>query len=289
MSAVPERPVVLVGEEDAAAATTAALRDLRGGGATAAVLVAPTPDAADAAADAARDSPLSVDLVVATPDALPTGDGRVLAAPDVEGAPAAAERVPVPRAVRHRPLVHDGGAARFVGVFALSFGFYLLLGDPTDPFDLVTGAVTATLAGVLLSPIVFETPPAAGRTLPRAARATVFLPYLLFEVLRANLSVARVILDPSLPIEPSMVEVPHDARSGLERAVLANAVTLTPGTLTVDVDERRLRVHALTSASRTDLQAGALARAVAFVFHGRGGPDGASAGGDERRDEGVVR
>ena len=179
------------------------------------------------------------------------------------------DRVPVDRERRPRRLVHRAGVARFTATFLLSYGFYLALGDPTDPFDLVTGAASAGLVAALLAGTLFEEAPTVRQTLPRFARATLFLPYLLWEVARANLAVAAVVLRPSLPIDPETVEVPLEGRSRFERALLANAITLTPGTLSVDVTGETLLVHTLTPASREELEAGSLARAVRFVFEGR--------------------
>lgn len=220
------------------------------------------------------ETPDGDDLVAAVRAADPREvllDGGVDAATgrSLRGAGLRTERVPVDLEPRLRQLVHRAGVARLLATFLLSYGFYLALGDPTDPFDLVTGAASAALVAALLAGTVFEEPPSARRTLPRVARATLFVPYLLWEVVRANLAVAAVVLRPSLPIDPETVEVPLEGRGRFERALLANAVTLTPGTLSVDVTEERLLVHTLTAASREDLESGALARAVRFVFEGR--------------------
>lgn len=168
-----------------------------------------------------------------------------------------------------RPLVRGRSVGGFLLTFLVSYGFYLLLGDPTDPFDLVTGAVTGGLVAVALSSVVVEPETSLRTVAPRALRATAFLPYLGFEILKANLGVAYVILHPDLPIDPRTIEYDPGADGRLERAVLANAVTLTPGTLTVAVDEDRFLVHALTPGTRSALERGNLARAVAWVFHGR--------------------
>lgn len=169
-----------------------------------------------------------------------------------------------------QPLAHAGGARRFLAVFAATYAFYLLLGDPLDPFDLVTGAITAGVVAAAFGPVLFERPPTPGRTLARFGRAGLFLPYLLYEVVKANLAVAYVILHPRLPIEPAFVRFDPEATEGFERAVLANAITLTPGTVTVDAGEGGFLIHSLTAATRADLAGGPLERAVAFVFHGRG-------------------
>jgi multicomponent Na+:H+ antiporter subunit E len=79
------------------------------------------------------------------------------------------------------------------------------------------------------------------------------------------------VLHPGLPIEPSVVRIPAP-EGRVARALLANSITLTPGTLTVDLTDDELVVHALTAGSRVDLESGTLARAVAFVTEGRRGP-----------------
>ena len=163
---------------------------------------------------------------------------------------------------------HTGGSARAslarVGATAaVAFGFYLALGDPTAPFDLVTGAASALVVAAALGRVSFERPPSAGSLLT-LARAALFLPGLLAAVVRANLSLAAVVLDPELPIDPAVVRV--SAPEGvLATALLANSITLTPGTLTVDVTDGELVVHTLTAASRDDLLEGSLVRAVARV------------------------
>ncbi|MCU4718779.1 Na+/H+ antiporter subunit E [Halapricum hydrolyticum] len=178
------------------------------------------------------------------------------------------ELAPAGRQTRHPRLRHRATTRRFVGTFLVSYAFYLLLGDPLDPFDLVTGAAAAGVVAATLAPVVFDTEPTVGRTLPRIARATLFLPYLLYEIVRANVAIAAVILSPSLPIDPETVVFQPDVEDRFGRAVLANAITLTPGTLTVDADEEGLLVHSLTAESREGLAGGPLERAVRFVFEG---------------------
>lgn len=178
------------------------------------------------------------------------------------------EVVPVPRSFERRQLSHRRGVRRFVGVFVLSYAFYLFLGNPLDPFDLITGVISAGVVAVALSSTVFEEEPAVRRTSGRLLRSTLFLPYLLYEVIHANLAVTRVILDPDLPIDPRLVELDPETDDRFHRTVLANAITLTPGSLTVDVDEGGFVVHTLTTASRRGLESGSLQRAVDFVFHG---------------------
>lgn len=84
--------------------------------------------------------------------------------------------------------------------------------------------------------------------------------WLLREIVRANLSVARIILTPSLPISPTMVTIRSPCSGLIGQATLANSITLTPGTLTVDAHEGELRVHCLTFAGARALRQGDMAR-----------------------------
>nr|WP_264475396.1 Na+/H+ antiporter subunit E [Halorubellus salinus] len=197
------------------------------------------------------------------------------------------ERALVDRRIVRSPIAVTSTTARLVATFAVAYAFYLLLGDPTKPFDLATGAVSAAVVTLVLGRVTFETEPSIA-DVGRLLRALAFLPYLLWAVVRANLSMVAVVLSPKLPIEPSVVRIPAP-EGRIARALLANSITLTPGTLTVDVTDDELVVHALTAATRDSLEEGSLARAVDFVVHGHDadapttggrGPDHVPSGGD---------
>jgi len=69
----------------------------------------------------------------------------------------------------------------------------------------------------------------------------------LYELVLANLSVARIVLSPSLPIRPGIIAYETKLKSDLALTSLANMITLTPGTLTLDISEDRrvLYIHTL--------------------------------------------
>ena len=68
------------------------------------------------------------------------------------------------------------------------------------------------------------------------------------EIVNANLAVLKMVMKPEIDIEPRLVHVPAEQRSGLGRCVFANSITLTPGTVTVDVEEDGFLVHALDNS-----------------------------------------
>lgn len=83
-----------------------------------------------------------------------------------------------------------------------------------------------------------------------------FLPWLAREVWKANVAVARVILSPRIRLKPTLLRVKASQRSSIGQVIHANTITLTPGTITLDLRDGELLVHALTDslASEQDSQ-----------------------------------
>ncbi|WP_435345547.1 Na+/H+ antiporter subunit E [Haloarchaeobius sp. HRN-SO-5] len=86
----------------------------------------------------------------------------------------------------------------------------------------------------------------AASVIPAAA---VYLALFLWELITANVDVAWRVLSPSMPIEPDVIEVPLRVETAVAITTIANSITLTPGTLTMDYDEDRnsLFVHTLAA------------------------------------------
>ena len=72
-----------------------------------------------------------------------------------------------------------------------------------------------------------------------------YLPWLLWEIVKANIDVARRGIDPALPIAPSLFDASVSQKTDLGQVLYANSITLTPGTVAVDLDHGVIRVHAL--------------------------------------------
>jgi multicomponent Na+:H+ antiporter subunit E len=81
----------------------------------------------------------------------------------------------------------------------------------------------------------------------------LYLMLLLKEIVLANISVAKIVLSPKMNISPCIVRLKTQLKSSLHRAILANSITLTPGTLTVQLKEDELVVHCLVKENIPDL------------------------------------
>lgn len=87
--------------------------------------------------------------------------------------------------------------------------------------------------------------------------------WLLGEVIRSSVDVARVVLSPSLPISPTVVELTTIEATDLGKVIMGNSITLSPGTVTIDLHQDRLLVHCLTRRSAMELQEHEVQRRIA--------------------------
>ncbi|WMW24819.1 Na+/H+ antiporter subunit E [Methanolobus sediminis] len=74
-----------------------------------------------------------------------------------------------------------------------------------------------------------------------------YLYVLIVEIIKANIMVAKIVLQPTIDIKPGIIAVPIDSKTDIGITAIANTITLTPGTLTIDVsdDKSILYVHAI--------------------------------------------
>lgn len=163
----------------------------------------------------------------------------------------------------------SGSIAHGFFLFCLLFGLWLLLTGSLDPEELIAGLLVALVVTLISRPhlAVFN----GLRLTPAAIPA--FLSYLgLFFValIRANVDVARRVLSPSLPLRPALVEVTTQLQSPLGRLILANSVTLTPGTLTVDVRDDRLFIHWIDAPPGIDIEGATREITSQFEHHLKG-------------------
>jgi multicomponent Na+:H+ antiporter subunit E len=151
---------------------------------------------------------------------------------------------------------------RFIAQGLILFAFWLLLSGHYTVWLISAGAVTAFVVAALvrIAGLVDE------ESLPveRLFGGLLYWPWLVKEIAKSTLSVTRIILTPRLPITPRLVRAPCGPKTAVGVATYANSITLTPGTITVEVDRRRgeVVVHALTDNNASDLLTGDMDRRV---------------------------
>lgn len=135
-------------------------------------------------------------------------------------------------------------ATRYLLLGLALFGFWLVLSGHYEPLIISFGVFSCLLVVYLAWRMDRED----RYTFPVRLtwRVALYVLWLVKEIFRANVSVARIILDPKLPISPIMVPFKARMKSDLCRVIYANSITLTPGTITTGTEGDVLRIHALT-------------------------------------------
>jgi len=147
-------------------------------------------------------------------------------------------------------------------LFATLMLFWLMLVNSLAPGTLLIGAlVSLTIALLYRDGLSFFT---EFRWTPGAIVAGLaYYAYFFRQLVRSNLRLAAIVVDPALPIEPGIIKVRTGLESRMGRLMLANSITLTPGTLTVEVEGEWLYVHCVT-LGETDTESATREIAVGF-------------------------
>ncbi len=130
---------------------------------------------------------------------------------------------------------------------------WLLLSGHYTPLLLGLGSISIILVTIIslrMNLIVYHQPEIGLQILN-------FIPYgfwLLVEILKSNIDVCKRILNPSLPINPSLITIKASQRSELATVAFANSITLTPGTIAIDVNGNMIEVHSLADVGIEGLE-----------------------------------
>lgn len=100
----------------------------------------------------------------------------------------------------------------------------------------------------------------------RFGRAFLYFFWMIYQIIVAGFHVLSVISRPTMPIEPTMITFKADLPSSHAKMILGNSITLTPGTLTVDIDDDLFTVHALDSNSYAGIEDDSMPRQVLSLF-----------------------
>lgn len=157
-------------------------------------------------------------------------------------------------------------AASGISVMVMAAIVWLLLTGTLNLQELIAGVLVIAVVGALsYSRSGIMSGVRWSFALPGAI--LIYLGVFALALLRSNLDVARIVLSPSLPIRPGIVQVRTSLTSTLGRLLLANSITLTPGTLTLDVEGDLLTIHWIDCPPDIDLNAATAAIAEDFERH----------------------
>lgn len=156
--------------------------------------------------------------------------------------------------------------------FLVLFGLWLLLSGHYDLFHISMGffsALAVTIIHLRINRYLYFQKEIAKENALRYTRLFYYVPWLIWQIVIASLQVAYVVLHPKTPINPSLVRFKTRLPNIAAKVILGNSITLTPGTLTIRIQEDEFLVHALTDASSTSILDGSLPDQVARLYHRR--------------------
>ena len=143
---------------------------------------------------------------------------------------------------------------------SLIFFFWFMLSGHTEVLLIVLGIIS-TLLSIFLSRrmnvIDHESYP-----FHLSLRLFRYYFYLGLEIIKANFDVIKRILKPGKTISPQVISLPASQQTDLGKVIYANSITLTPGTVTLELSDETIKVHALSEVGATDLHTGKMAKAV---------------------------
>lgn len=145
-------------------------------------------------------------------------------------------------------------------LFTLLLAFWLIIVPQINLIQLGIGAVVAFAITIYSKELLQSTNPQKFN-LKYLLALLGFIFTLLFEIVKANIDVAKVVLSPKLKINPHFVKIKNPMKSDLNKVIYGNAITLTPGTLTVVLENNYIIIHALTDAA-AEAEGGSLETAV---------------------------
>jgi len=153
----------------------------------------------------------------------------------------------------------------FVVTFLLLFAFWALLSGKFDTFHLSLGVICSFIVALIGHDLLFANL-RVGDMRVIVKRFFAYLPWHLYQIVVANFQVAYLALSPKMPISPKIMRFKTKLESDISWVTLANSITLTPGTITIDIEEGEFVVHALSEKLADDLDTGEMEDRVAHVF-----------------------
>jgi len=143
----------------------------------------------------------------------------------------------------------------FFVTFIIMLSFWILLSGYFDFMHLFLGVISCLFVSFSShSLLIGETD--IPDALEKIKRFFKYLPWLLYQIWLANLDVVYRTLHPDMPIAPKIIKFKTNFKTDLAKVILANSITLTPGTVTIDIKGDEFIVHAIAEAPAESLLSG---------------------------------
>ena len=179
-------------------------------------------------------------------------------------------------ALRSRKTVkpHWNRVANVALQFTILFLFWLILSGHYNITYISLGVLSAGLVTFLTNDLFYSLFNHSGKKVTSARlaflqswRFLIYIPWLLSRIIKANLQVAYLILHPRMPINPALLQYRTRLRRSISQVILANSITLTPGTVTVSLEDGRYIIHTLVPSSAREILEARMQNKVGAIFN----------------------
>jgi len=154
---------------------------------------------------------------------------------------------------------------RHIYTFFIMMGFWILLSGKFDLFHLTLGVISSALVSFLSADLLMYEQ--GKNRLSTGLRFLMYLPWLLYQIVLSTLHVTFLALHPKMKdqIDPTIVTFKTKLKTNIAKVALANSITLTPGTITIRIEDEIFYVHAISRKAAAGLP-GEMEERLAKVF-----------------------
>jgi multicomponent Na+:H+ antiporter subunit E len=146
-------------------------------------------------------------------------------------------------------------------LFSLLLAFWLIIVPSINGVQIIIGAVVA-LAITFYSYELDNGAKAQPLSWSYIKRLIIYSFKLIYEIIKANIEVALIVVNPKLAINPQFKKIRNPMKNDLNKVIYGNSITLTPGTITVVLEDDYIIIHALTDNAANSAEGGSLEKAV---------------------------
>jgi multicomponent Na+:H+ antiporter subunit E len=156
-------------------------------------------------------------------------------------------------------------------IFLLLFGIWIIFSGQFDAFHLSLGIISCLIVTAISSSFFFSN---RSKTLSTRIGELMRLPgymlWLLWQVVLSNIHILKMALTPGeiKELDPSLVRIKTKLKTDFGKYALANSITLTPGTITIDIDGDEMLIHSISKHTADGVKDDTMERKVAQVFEG---------------------
>ena len=160
-----------------------------------------------------------------------------------------------------------------VGIeFIVLFLFWIILSGQLKIKYLLIGMFASALVTFLTHELIYNKTLSIGKgtslsyIFKCASRFMLYLPWLILAIMKANITIALILIRPRMPIDPGFLQLETKLKKSLSLVTLANSITLTPGTITVELEDGKFIIHSLVHKCAGDLETSLMQNKVARIF-----------------------